>query len=455
MTITIDDEDTTAAAITVGAITAAGIETLNLVTGDAMTAGTAHVVTALTGSTAITTIDVSGTSDLTLTDISIAANSTNGTVHVDATGFAKRLIVNEIDAGDDITGGSGNDTVSSAHTDFGSGTAIHLGAGDDTITYEGNGSTVSDADFANVTGVENVVISSATSTAVTLAGYANSAIASVTGNLDITAASLTATGTNIDASGLAAGNGVDIAATNTAADGAGTVALTFTGSSANDTITITNTATAMATASDEVTVAINGGNGIDAIDYTLAASGLAGNGEVMTITSTASTTANADIISGFATGIDFLDYNGLTNGGFTANATATTQTANATLAGGIGASAASNYIITTDIADSAGGNTSGTAFTALLASTATDLSANYDALEAQLVASGGIFNGAITGLDAAVAATESALITIDNGTGSVVMRFTNSDATGNTVTAAELDLVAVFTDEVLAIADII
>ena len=47
------------------------------------------------------------------------------------------------------------------------------------------------------------------------------------------------------------------------------------------------------------------------------------------------------------------------------------------------------------------------------------------------------------------------LITIDNGTGSVVMRFTNTDATGNTVTAAELDLVAVFTDEVLAIADII
>ena len=57
MTITIDDEDATAAAITAGAITAAGIETLNLVTGDAMAAGTAHVVTALTGSTAITTLD--------------------------------------------------------------------------------------------------------------------------------------------------------------------------------------------------------------------------------------------------------------------------------------------------------------------------------------------------------------------------------------------------------------
>jgi hypothetical protein len=451
MTITIDDEDATAAAITTGAITAAGIETLNLVTGDAMAAGTAHVVTALTGSTAITTLNVSGTSDLTLTDISVAANSTAGTVHVDATGYAKRLIVNEIDAGDDITGGSGNDTVSSAHTDFGSGTAIHLGAGDDTITFEGDGSTVADVDFANVTGVENVVIASTTTATATLAGYANSAIGSVTGNLDITAAALT-TGGTVDASGLASTNGVDIDVTLSIGSGAnGTEALALTGSSANDTITV-DLNSAAETGDDLTTTAVNGGNGIDTVSYTITG---ASDGDVMTITSTASTAANADIISGFATGTDFLDYNGLTNGGFTANAVATTQTAGATLAAGINTLAASNFIISTDIADSAGGNTSGTAFTALLASTATNLSANYDALEAQLVASGGIFNGAITGLDAAVAATESALITIDNGTGSVVMRFTNTDATGNTVTAAELDLVAVFTDEVLAIADII
>jgi hypothetical protein len=251
---------------------------------------------------------------------------------------------------------------------------------------------------------------------------------------------------------LASTNGVDIDVTLSIGSGAnGTEALALTGSSANDTITV-DLNSAAETGDDLTTTAINGGNGIDTVSYTITG---ASDGDVMTITSTASAAANADIITGFATGTDFLDYNGLTNGGFTANAVATTQTANATLAGGIGALATSNFIITTDIADSAGGNTSGTAFTALLASTAADLSANYDALEAQLVASGGIFNGAITGLDAAVAATESALITIDNGTGSVVMRFTNTDATGNTVTAAELDLVAVFTDEVLAIADII
>ena len=205
------------------------------------------------------------------------------------------------------------------------------------------------------------------------------------------------------------------------------------------------------TGDDLTAVAVNGGAGIDTITYTLTA----GTTDVMTITSTASTVANADIITGFATGNDFIDYNGLTNGGFSANATATTQTANATLAGGIGALAASNFIITTDIADTAAGNTSGTAFTSVLSSTAATLADNYAALEAQLVASGGIFNGAITGLDAAVSATEACTITIDNGTGSVIMRFTNSDATGNTVTAAELDLIAVCTDAVLAVADII
>ena len=127
------------------------------------------------------------------------------------------------------------------------------------------------------------------------------------------------------------------------------------------------------------------------------------------------------------------------------------------MAGGIAAQAAfGTYQITTNIADTAGGNTSGTAFTNLLSSTAANLSANYDALEAQLVATGGIFNGAITGLDAAITATESALIGIDNGTGSVLMRFTNSTATGNTVAAGELDLVAVFTDlATIAVADTI
>jgi len=451
MTITIDDEDVTAGAITVGAITAAGIETLNLVTGDAMAAGTAHVVTALTGSTAVTALNVSGTSDLTLTDISVAAGAVAGTVTVDASGFANRLIINEIDAGDDVTGGSGNDTVSSAHTDFGSGTAINLGLGDDTITYEGNTSTVADIDFANVTGVENLIISSATTTTVTLAGYANSAIGSITGNMDITAASLV-TGGTIDASGLATTNGVDINATLSIGSGAnGAEALAFTGSSANDTITV-DLNSAAETGDDTTTTAINGGNGIDIITYTITG---ASDGDVMTITSSASSAANADIISGFVSATDFYNGDALAVGGATANATATTGAINATFAGGLGATAGT-YIISTNLADAAGGNTSGTAFTSLLSSTAATLSANYDALETQLFAAGGIFNGVIAGLDAELTADQSCYIGVDNGTGSALLRFVNTDATGNLVSAAELDLVAVFTNTAtLAVADVI
>ena len=35
---------------------------------------------------------------------------------------------------------------------------------------------------------------------------------------------------------------------------------------------------------------------------------------------------------------------------------------------------------------------------------------------------------------------------MDNGTGSVIVRITNTDATNNTITAGEIDLIAVITD---------
>jgi len=443
LTVTIDDEDTTAAAITVGAINAAGVETINIVTGDAMATGTAHVVSALTSSTSAKTVNVSGTSDLTITDISALAASAT----VDASSWDKRLIVNEIDAGDTIKGGSGNDTVSTAYADFGTTTAIQLGAGDDTINVEGNGSDIVDADFAQVSGVENLTLGSTTTTSVTLAGYAQNAIGTVTGNLDITTAILT-TGGTIDAGALVS-QGVDVVAKlNVASSVNGTATLAITGSAVNDTISATLDSTA--DSGDDVTATnINGGNGIDTITYALSNTGT----DVLTITSTATTAANADIITGFASATDKFDYNGL---GATANGTATTDDANATFAGGIANNAAAGtYIITTNIADS-GSNLSGTTMTTLLASSATTLAANYDAFEAQLVASGGIFASTIAGLDAALTSGQTALISVDNGVGSVLMKFTNSTATGNTVTAAELDLVAVFTDTAtLATGDVI
>jgi len=122
------------------------------------------------------------------------------------------------------------------------------------------------------------------------------------------------------------------------------------------------------------------------------------------------------------------------------------------LAGAIAAQASYGaYIISTDIANS-GSNTSGTAFADLLGSNATSLATNFAAFTAQLVASGGIFNSTISGLDSAIASGESALLSFDNGTGSVVVRFVNTTTTANTVLATELSLVGVFTNTVLAAA---
>ena len=52
--------------------------------------------------------------------------------------------------------------------------------------------------------------------------------------------------------------------------------------------------------------------------------------------------------------------------------------------------------------------------------------------------------GTISGLDAALGTTETVLLNVDDGTNSVVLKVTNTDtSTANTLTAEELDLVAI------------
>ncbi|MGE4369648.1 MAG: beta strand repeat-containing protein [Burkholderiaceae bacterium] len=426
--ITIDDRDTTAGAITVGAINAAGVETLNLVTADALQIGTPHVVSALTGSTALTSVKVSGNSDLTITD----ATAPTGALTIDAAEFANRLTVGAaatsgISTGDTVKGGKGNDNVFVNFASLGTTTGFAGGAGDDTLTVIGDGSDVVDGDFAAITGVENLVITSTTNTTVTLAGFAQNAIASIDGNadgrLDITAATLT-TGSTIDASALTT-QGVDISVTLTSG---GIVASTLNGGGVADTIAFNNVAAFANTTS------INGGAGIDAITITGDALG------VETIVTTATTLANGEIVTGFDSNTDKYDYNGTLQ-----SAVAGNVTANATLNGAFGTAGDAVYIQTNGIAN-VSGNTQGSAFAAVLSSDLTSLASNYATLETQLLATGGALNGTFSNLDAAIANTNSALLVLDDGTGSIVLRITNSTATANTITADEIDLVGVFTD---------
>lgn len=432
--VTLDNDATTATNVTVGALTSAGVETFNVVSGDALASGTANIISALTGSTSVKTINVSGTSDLTITDASAATALTL----IDASSFAKILSVTGAVAGSTIKGGSGNDAFSVAFGNLGTTTGFVGGTGDDTLTVSGNGSDLIDGDFASISGIDNLTVTSATSTSVTLGGHANTAVGTVDANsdgrLDFTAVALT-TGSTIDAAGLTS-KGIDIVVTST---NAGLVANVVTGGAINDTITYTQVG-AFAT-----TGALTGGTGLDVITISSNAAG------VETVITTATTLANGEIVTGFTTGTDKYDY----NGSITAGAAVTGGTAHATLTGAVTADATEGtYAVTTDIAD-AGSNTQGSAFSAVLGSSASTLATNFASLTTQLIASGGAFNGTISGLDAAVANGESALLILDNGTGSIVMRFVNDTTTANTVTASELELVGVFTNAVVAVGDLI
>ena len=191
---------------------------------------------------------------------------------------------------------------------------------------------------------------------------------------------------------------------------------------------------------DNLTAAITGNDGIDTISITITAGDAA---DVASVISAETSTANADIITGWTanTATTVLNYNGTVQG-----TVATDVDVGATLAAAIAvAGTQSAYVVTTDVANS-GTNTQGSAFNDVLNSSASNLVTNYEALEAQLVATGGTLAGTVTGLDADVTSSEAALIVVDNGTGSVIMRFTNTTASGNTVEAGELELVAVITD---------
>ncbi len=433
VSVTIDDVDTTASAITVGAITAAGVETLNLVSGDT---GVTHVVSALTSSTALKTINVSGTSNLTITDMTAAASGAT----VNASDFSKNLIVG-IGAGDKVIAGSGDDGVSTAFANLSNTLQFTGGAGDDTLTVSGNGSDLEDGDFALISGVDNIVIGSATGTTVTLGGFAQAAIGTVDKNtdglMDFTATSLTTSGT-VNAGAMTTA-GVDVTMTITNADGGGAQAATLTGGAANDKFTLTLNDTNDADNDDNLTGVITGNDGIDTITITQTATDAA---DVISVVSTETSSANADIITGWTVNnaTSVFDYNG------TVQAAAGTAEANATLAGGIGSNAGrGTYIVQTDVANTST-NTQGSAFNDVLNSTASNLATNYAELEAQLLATGGALNGTVAGLDAAVTASEAVLLALDNGTGSVILRLTNTTATNNTIEAGEIDLIAVITD---------
>jgi hypothetical protein len=200
--------------------------------------------------------------------------------------------------------------------------------------------------------------------------------------------------------------------------------LQLNGDAGSDIITVA----AMTGASSASSATINGGTGVDFITLDT------NSGNSVDVVSTATTLTDADKITGFTTTVDDFDYDGAL-----VNDTATTITAvsNATLAGGIAADVdATAYIISTAVTDAAA-----TDMAALVAATTTSaITSTYATFETSLAT----LLGTISGLDAALGTTETVLLNVDDGTNSVILKVTNTDtSTANTLTAAELDLVAI------------
>ncbi|WP_441227843.1 T1SS-143 repeat domain-containing protein [Tardiphaga sp. 20_F10_N6_6] len=170
------------------------------------------------------TIDGSATTSSTKTFAVDASLVTNGGDFVFvAGGFASNT----------FKGGAGDDTFKFTATQFGVAHTVAGGAGDDSIVITGNAATVTIADsaFANVTGVEHLILSDATNS-VTLGANANTDMATAVGNMLIIdgSASSASHSLTVDASSTTFTNGAHL----TVIGGAGNDVIT--GSTGNDTL---------------------------------------------------------------------------------------------------------------------------------------------------------------------------------------------------------------------------
>ena len=303
-------------------------------------------------------------------------------------------------------------TVNSQGTD--ANTLSAVGAVVNNMTFTGS-TDITVASTNNITGVVTFTASTANNT-VTVTDTTAQTITFGSGNDTITTGVVASSTQTINGG---AGNDTMTAGIITTAG-----VLQLNGDAGSDTITVA----AMTGATTASSATINGGTGVDFITLD------ANSGNSVDVVSTATTLTDADKITGFTTTVDDFDYDGaLVNDA----ATTITAVSNATLAGGIAADVdATVYIISTAVTDAAA-----TDMAALVAATTTSaITSTYATFETSLAT----LLGTISGLDAALGTTETVLLNVDDGTNSVILKVTNTDtSTANTLTAAELDLVAI------------
>jgi hypothetical protein len=244
---------------------------------------------------------------------------------------------------------------------------------------------------------------------------------------------------------------------NTSAASDSTAAVAITGGSKADTITFW--ADDATDASDAAASTVAGKDGLDTITAVVGQLASDASSVVTTfkVLSDVTSSANADLLKIMdSTGTDAwtdgttsdatwaFKYTGsLSNGtGTTSDGIASAEIVSATtFAGALADGSASNAIVFKATATL---STSGTSLSTLQG---TFTQANIDAFIAGLVATGGSLTGGITGLDSTLGATDAALLILDDGTHSAILRITNTDtATANTLTTSEIALVGVISN---------
>lgn len=248
---------------------------------------------------------------------------------------------------------------------------------------------------------------------------------SVADDLDIT---VVATGETATINGDGGNDDVDVAA--------GAVGLlTINGGAGNDDINVALASNPGTAGTDIITV--DGGAGIDVITLATVA------GDERRVASTAEVAADADIIEAFNTTHDLFDYNGTLANGTTTSGIGTVVTVadgSGTLSADITTGLTGNANTTVFVFANQVSGDAATSLNLLGDATVATLTALWTTFEADLIAEFGV----ITSLDASLGSSDSVLFVFDDNDDSVIVRVTNTDtSTANTITAAEIELIAI------------
>ena len=358
---------TAAVAASTGTISINGYETLNLSTNAGPTASavanrtstiaafTADVLTKinLTGAafnlqniatTKAITIDGSqlvgdgNTTAASVKGLTVGGSALTGST-ITGSNFVDTFVIGAV--GSTYNSGLGNDAISASQT-VTAGSTVNGGGGTDTYTLSDTGTvTINDNTFLNITGMEKLVSAATTGITFNVGGYVNSNFATNNaGVLDFTVAGLT-TGATINASGLSGSNSLKLSLTDTGGvtgavgvttsnGGADDITLVVANGAGTNAVTVTGTANTVGFKVDASgvvadTTALLGGSGADTLIGGGGVDTITGAGGRDTITlgagsdivrygskatAVSATGANVDTITDFTTTADTINLTG-------------------------------------------------------------------------------------------------------------------------------------------------